>query len=57
MARGIIYFSERDMFSIDLFVADAKDRQGHQESHEHRHQFTLREPLVPDLGGSLGSVG
>ena len=34
-----------------------QDRQGHQEDHQHRDQLALREPVVPDLGGRLGSGG
>ena len=50
----IMFFSERDLFSIDLFLADAKTGKVIEKDHRHRHQPALREPPVPGVGRVVG---
>ena len=52
----VIFFSERDLFSIDLFVADAKTGEVHPQDHRHRDQRPHREPAVHCLGRRVGSA-
>ena len=51
----VIFFSEKDLFSIDLFLADAKTGEDHQEDHQHGDERAFREPSVPQFGRRVGS--
>ena len=45
----IAFFSSRDLFSIDLYIADAHDRKDHQKGHQHRDQCASRQHRVHRL--------
>ena len=42
----VMFFSEKDLFSIDLFMADAATARSFAD-HRHRHRSAFREPAVP----------
>jgi WD40 repeat protein len=53
----VIFFSERDLFSIDSLRGGRGHGPGHPQGHRHGHRPAHRQPAVPLVGGILGSDG
>ena len=53
----MMFFSERDLFSIDLYHGGRADGRDHPEDHRHRDGSALREPPVPELRRGVGRRG
>ena len=53
--KEIAFFSERDRFSVELFVADAETGRDQTQALADGHRSPFRQPRVPDVGGRLES--
>ena len=54
-ARQIAFFSERDRFSVELYLADAETGQIERQAAQVGDRSALRQPRVPELGRRLES--
>ena len=51
--QPLVFLSERDLFSIELFLADARTGQIKRQAHEDGGRSALPEPAVHQLRGQL----